>query len=518
MGLFKFLSVISFFTLVSRILGLIREMVIAAKFGASASTDALFVAFRIPNLLRKLFAEGAFAQAFVPILSEYREREGDERAKLLIGHVASLLSLLLLIVSIVGVLCAPYLVYVIATGFNDSADQAELTVNLIRLTFPYLFFISLTSLCSSVLNTWSRFAVPAFTPALLNISFIGSALYLTPFFDPPIMALGLAILMGGAAQLLFQIPFLLRLKLWPRFRWNPADPGVIQILKKMAPAVLGVSAAQISLVINTNIASRMQTGSVSWLTYADRLMELPVGLLGVAMGTVILPALSISVANSKKEEYQTTLDWGLTLMLVISIPSVLGLVVLSEPILMTLFMRDQFSFADVSMTKIAFWGYGVGLVPIVMVKLLAPVFYANKDTKAPVQIAIKAVFFTQLLNVFFLMFLPNHVKHAGLALAISGGAWLNAVMLITSLRRRGLFVVSNNWILVCRDCAVAAGAMTLTIAYVSFNIEWLHFASWGRAGLLLCVILLGVIIYILGLKVLGHRLKDLLVVKQPTQT
>ena len=515
MGLFKSLSVISFFTLVSRILGLVREMVVAAKFGASASTDALFVAFRIPNLLRRLFAEGAFAQAFVPILSEYREREGDERAKLLIGHVASLLSVLLLVISILGVLCAPYLVYVIATGFNDAGDQAELTTNLIRFTFPYLLFISLTSLFASVLNTWGRFAVPAFTPALLNISFIGSAIYLTPFFDPPIMALGLAILMGGAAQLLFQIPFLLRLKLWPKFHWNPTDPGVIQILKRMAPAVVGVSAAQISLVINTNIASRMQTGSVSWLTYADRLMELPVGLLGVAMATVILPALSVSVANSKKDEYQTTLDWGLTLMLVISIPSVLGLVALSEPILMTLFMRDQFSFADVSMTQVAFWGYGVGLVPIVMIKLLAPVFYANKDTKTPVQIAIKAVIFTQLLNIIFWFLLPDQVKHAGLALAISGGAWLNAVMLISGLRRRGLFLISNNWILVCRDCSVAAGVMTLIISYVSLNIEWLQFDSWGRAGLLLGLILLGLLVYIISLKALGRRLTELLEVKRP---
>ena len=329
------------------------------------------------------------------------------------------------------------------------------------------------------------------------------------------MALGLAILMGGAAQLLFQIPFLLRLKLWPKFHWNPTDPGVIQILKRMAPAVVGVSAAQISLVINTNIASRMQTGSVSWLTYADRLMELPVGLLGVAMATVILPALSVSVANSKKDEYQTTLDWGLTLMLVISIPSVLGLVALSEPILMTLFMRDQFSFADVSMTQVAFWGYGVGLVPIVMIKLLAPVFYANKDTKTPVQIAIKAVIFTQLLNIIFWFLLPDQVKHAGLALAISGGAWLNAVMLISGLRRRGLFLISNNWILVCRDCSVAAGVMTLIISYVSLNIEWLQFDSWGRAGLLLGLILLGLLVYILSLKAFGRRLTELLDVKRP---
>jgi putative peptidoglycan lipid II flippase len=510
MGLFKSLSVVSFFTLVSRLLGLVREMVLAAKFGASASTDALFVAFRIPNLLRRLFAEGAFAQAFVPILAEYRRSEGDERAKLLIAHVASLLSLLLLIISILGVLFAPYLVYVIATGFSESSGQAELTASLIRLTFPYLLFISLTSLFSSVLNTWGRFAVPAFTPALLNLSFILSALYLTPYFEPPIMALGLAILLGGIAQLAFQIPFLLRLKLWPKLKWRPNDPGVIRILRKMAPAVIGVSAAQISMVINTNIASRMQEGSVSWLTFADRLMELPVGLLGVAMGTVILPALSVSVADKKAEEYQSTLEWGLIVMLVISIPSVAGLIALSEPILITLFMRDQFSFDDVSMTQVAFWGYGIGLVPIVMIKLFAPVFYANKDTQTPVRIAIKAVIVTQLLNVIFWMLMPNHIKHAGLALAISGGAWLNAIMLVIELRRKGLFVLANKWVLVGRDCLIAAAIMTLVISFTAIKIDWLAYDSWERAGLLSGVILVGFTVYALGLRALGRKFKDIL--------
>ena len=510
MGLFKSLSVVSFFTLVSRLLGLVREMVLAAKFGASASTDALFVAFRIPNLLRRLFAEGAFAQAFVPILAEYRRSEGDERAKLLIAHVASLLSLLLLIISILGVLFAPYLVYVIATGFSESSGQAELTASLIRLTFPYLLFISLTSLFSSVLNTWGRFAVPAFTPALLNLSFILSALYLTPYFEPPIMALGLAILLGGIAQLAFQIPFLLRLKLWPKLKWRPNDPGVIRILRKMAPAVIGVSAAQISMVINTNIASRMQEGSVSWLTFADRLMELPVGLLGVAMGTVILPALSVSVADKKAEEYQATLEWGLIVMLVISIPSVAGLIALSEPILITLFMRDQFSFDDVSMTQVAFWGSGIGLVPIVMIKLFAPVFYANKDTQTPVRIAIKAVIVTQFLNVIFWMLMPNHIKHAGLALAISGGAWLNAIMLVIELRRKGLFVLANKWVLVGRDCLIAAAIMTLVISFTAIKIDWLAYDSWERAGLLSGVILVGFTVYALGLRALGRKFKDIL--------
>jgi putative peptidoglycan lipid II flippase len=457
-----------------------------------------------------LFAEGAFAQAFVPILAEYRRSEGDERAKLLIAHVASLLSLLLLIISILGVLFAPYLVYVIATGFSESSGQAELTASLIRLTFPYLLFISLTSLFSSVLNTWGRFAVPAFTPALLNLSFILSALYLTPYFEPPIMALGLAILLGGIAQLAFQIPFLLRLKLWPKLKWRPNDPGVIRILRKMAPAVIGVSAAQISMVINTNIASRMQEGSVSWLTFADRLMELPVGLLGVAMGTVILPALSVSVADKKAEEYQATLEWGLIVMLVISIPSVAGLIALSEPILITLFMRDQFSFDDVSMTQVAFWGYGIGLVPIVMIKLFAPVFYANKDTQTPVRIAIKAVIVTQLLNVIFWMLMPNHIKHAGLALAISGGAWLNAIMLVIELRRKGLFVLANKWVLVGRDCLIAAAIMTLVISFTAIKIDWLAYDSWERAGLLSGVILVGFAVYALGLRALGRKFKDIL--------
>ena len=510
MGLFKSLSVVSFFTLISRFLGLAREMVIAAKFGASGSTDALFVAFRIPNLLRRLFAEGAFAQAFVPILSEFREREGDERAKLLIAHVASLLSVLLVAISVLGVLCAPYLVYVIATGFNEPGTQAQLTANLIQFTFPYLLFVSLTSLFASVLNTWGRFAVPAFTPALLNISFILSAFYLTPFFDPPIMALGLAILLGGIAQLCFQIPFLIRLNLWPKFRWKPSDPGVLQILRKMAPAVLGVSAAQISLVINTNLASRMQVGSVSWLTYADRLMELPVGLLGVAMATVILPALSVSVAKNKAEDYQATLQWGLIIMLVVSLPSVAGLVVLSEPILMTLFMRDQFSLLDVSMTQVAFWGYGIGLVPIVMIKLLAPVFYANKDTKTPVRIAICAIIFTQILNFIFLMVLPEDIKHAGLAMAISGGAWLNAVALVIKLRSRGLFVDDNKWLVVLRDSMLATLLMSIVIFFAAREVDWLLQGAWERLGVLVAIIVLGVITYSCVLLIFGRRVGDFL--------
>jgi putative peptidoglycan lipid II flippase len=278
----------------------------------------------------------------------------------------------------------------------------------------------------------------------------------------------------------------------------------------MAPAVIGVSAAQISMVINTNIASRMQEGSVSWLTFADRLMELPVGLLGVAMGTVILPALSVSVADKKAEEYQATLEWGLIVMLVISIPSVAGLIALSEPILITLFMRDQFSFDDVSMTQVAFWGYGIGLVPIVMIKLFAPVFYANKDTQTPVRIAIKAVIVTQFLNVIFWMLMPNHIKHAGLALAISGGAWLNAIMLVIELRRKGLFVLANKWVLVGRDCLIAAAIMTLVISFTAIKIDWLAYDSWERAGLLSGVILVGFTVYALGLRALGRKFKDIL--------
>src|SRR5882724_4174053 len=311
MNLLKALATVSSMTLLSRILGFVRDAVIARTFGAGLYTDAFFVAFRLPNLLRRLFAEGAFSQAFVPILGEYRNTRTQDETRALVDHVATLLALALIVVSALGVVAAPWIIYFTAPGFAASPDKFQVTVELLRITFPYILFISLTSLAGGILNTWSRFSVPAFTPTLLNVSFIVSALWLAPYFDPPVLALAWAVFAGGLLQLGFQLPFLAKIGMLPRLRFDPKDPGVWRILKLMGPAVFGVSIGQISLLINTIFASFLVTGSVSWLYYADRLMEFPTGLLGVALGTILLPSLTRSFADKTGDEYSKLLDWGL---------------------------------------------------------------------------------------------------------------------------------------------------------------------------------------------------------------
>src|SRR5476651_2104600 len=321
MNLLKALAAVSSMTLLSRILGFVRDTVVARAFGAGFATDAFFVAFKIPNLLRRLFAEGAFAHAFVPILAEYKNRRGDADTRLLVDHVSGLLALALLVVTVIGVAAAPLIVYVSAPGFAASPDKFSLTIDLLRITFPYIFFISLVSLAGGILNTYSRFSVPALTPALLNLTFIAFALWAAPYFDPPVKALAWAVFCGGVLQLAFQVPFLLRLKLLPRFKLDFGDEGVWRVLKQMGPAVFGVSIGQISLLINTIFASFLVTGSVSWLYYADRLMEFPTGLLGVALGTILLPSLTKYYSSDATEQYSRLLDWGLRLTLLLALPA-----------------------------------------------------------------------------------------------------------------------------------------------------------------------------------------------------
>ncbi len=514
MSLIKSLSIVTGFTMISRILGLVREMVTASKFAATEATDALFVAFRIPNLLRRLFAEGAFAQAFVPIITEYKEKEGEARAKLLISHVASLLSLTLLIVSILGVVGAPYLIYLIASGFSTSGGQLQLTTDLLRITFPYILFVSLTSLSTSVLNVWGKFAVPAVTPALLNLSFILFALFLTNHFDPPIIALAVGIFVGGLAQLMFQIPFLWRLGLSVKLRWNPRDPGILQILRRMGPAIFGVSAAQISLVINTNIASHFRVGSVSWLNYADRLMELPIGLLAVAMTTVVLPSLSRAVSTDNVEEYTSVLTWGTRLLLLVSIPSIVGLIILAEPIIVTLLMRGEFSEYDVAMTEVAFWGYGFGLIALIMIKLFASIFYANKDTKTPVKIALVALIFTQALNFVFWFLFPYEYRHGGLALAISGGAWLNLGLLTWMLVRKKLFVPYQRLLISVGRSVIGVLVMGSLLGLASKQVDWYLLPEWQRGSYLGFLVVAGALIYVVTLKSVGQSFADLLRAKR----
>ncbi len=505
MNLLKALATVSSMTLVSRVLGLVRDVVIARVFGAGLATDAFFVAFRIPNLLRRLFAEGAFSQAFVPVLGEYRTVRGDSETKLLVDHVATLLVTILFVVSLLGVVAAPLIIYISAPGFSADADKFELTTALLRLTFPYILFISLTSLAGGILNTWSRFSIPAFTPTLLNLSFIVFALWLAPYFDPPVMALAWAVFCGGVLQLALQVPFLWRIRMLPRPAWRPRDEGVRRILRLMGPAVLGVSVAQVSLLINTIFASFLVTGSVTWLYYADRLMELPVGLLGVALGTVLLPNLSRRYADGAAEEYTQLLDWGLRLTVLLAAPCAVALAVLAVPILATLFKHGAFAANDVLMTRQALIAYSVGLVALVLIKILAPAFYARQNVRTPVKIALVTLLATQLMNLAFIWTL----KHAGLALAIALAAWVNAGLLYWKLRQHRIFTPLAGWPLFLLKVVLALVAMAAVLFWLAADSDfWLQSAAWPRIERLALVVIAGATSYFAVLWLSGFRLAD----------
>ncbi len=346
-SLLRSLATVSGMTLLSRILGFVRDFVIARAFGAGMMTDAFFVAFRLPNLLRRLFAEGAFSQAFVPLLAEYKTRRGEAETKRLVDRAATLLFVAVSLVAALGIIAAPALIYVSAPGFSADADKFALTVHLTRITFPYIAFMALVALAAGILNTWSRFALPAFTPVMLNVAMIAMALFAAPWFDPPVLALAWAVFLGGLLQLVIQLPALKRLGMLPRLDWSPTDPGVRRILTLMGPAVFGVSVSQISLLINTIFASFLPSGSVSWLYYADRLMEFPAGLLGAALGTILLPSLAKYHADARREEFSALLDWGLRLTLLLTLPAALALAILAVPLLATLFQHGAFAAADV---------------------------------------------------------------------------------------------------------------------------------------------------------------------------
>ncbi|HWU83935.1 MAG TPA: murein biosynthesis integral membrane protein MurJ, partial [Rhodocyclaceae bacterium] len=444
MNLLRALATVSSMTLLSRILGFVRDFVIARAFGASVATDAFVVAFRLPNLLRRLFAEGAFSQAFVPILAEYKNRRGDTETHQLVNRVATLLFLILLAVTLLGIVATPLLIYATAPGFSSDPDKFALTVALTRVTFPYILCMSLVALSAGILNTWNRFALPAFTPVLLNLSFIGMALFAAPYFDRPIMALGWAVVLGGLLQLALQLPGLRRIGLLPRWDYAPQDAGVRRILRLMAPAVLGVSISQVSLVINTIFASFLVTGSVSWLYYADRMMEFPSGLLGAALGTILLPSLSKLHADNRREEFSALLDWGMRLTLMLTLPAALALAMLAVPLLSTLFQHGAFNAHDVLQTRNALVAYSVGLTGLILVKVLAPGFYSRQDVRTPVKIGLLTLTATQLLNLLFIFGLQ--LAHAGLALSIGLAACLNAGLLLYGLIKRGAYRAQPGWL------------------------------------------------------------------------
>ncbi len=505
MNLLKALATISSMTLLSRILGFVRDTVIARAFGAGLMTDAFVVAFKLPNLLRRLFAEGAFSQAFVPILGEYKTRRGEQETRLLVDHVAAMLALVLFVVTLIGVIAAPIVIYISAPGFAADAHKFDVTVSMLRIVFPYIFFISLVAFSAGILNTYSRFSVPAFTPVLLNLSMIGGALWLTPYFDPPILALAWAVALGGLLQLAFQVPFLLKLNMLPRPRLDFHDPGVWRIFKLMGPAVFGVSIGQISLVINMIFASFLVTGSVSWLYYADRLMEFPTGLLGVALGTILLPSLSKHYAENANDAYSKLLDWGLRLTLLLALPAALALALLAVPLIATLLPYGKFTPHDLYMTREALMAYSLGLLGLIMVKVLAPGFYARQNIRTPVKIAVATLVVTQLMNLAFI----GPFKHAGLALSTGLAACFNAGLLLYHLRKGGIYAPQPGWWRFFAQLALALLAMGGALYWAMGDAQaWLHMRALDKVLHLSALVAIGASVYFLVLFSLGLRWQD----------
>jgi putative peptidoglycan lipid II flippase len=505
MNLLKAAASVSAMTLLSRITGFVRDTLLAIAFGAGFAMDAFVVAFRIPNLLRRLFAEGAFSQAFVPILGEYKQKQGHDATRALAARVLGSLSVALLVATVIGIVAAPLLVYASAWGFAKDADKFALTVTMLRICFPYILFISLTSFAAGILNTYGSFKAPAFTPVLLNLSFIGFALFASPHFERPILALAWAVFAGGILQLAFQIPFLLRIRMLPAPKWDPKDEGVLRVLKLMAPAALGVSVAQVSLVINTHIASWLGDGPVSWLYYADRLMEFPSALLGVALGTVLLPSLVKFHSNNDPEAYSRLLDWGMRLTLLLALPAAVGLALLAVPLVATLFWHGEFTRHDVLMTRAALVAYAIGLAGIILVKILAPGFYARQNIRTPVKVALATLAVTQLANLALVPWL----RHAGLAAAISVGACFNAAWLWHLTRRTGAWKPTPDWGAFLLKVMVALYMMGGVIWYgMGSESSWFAIPAATRALKLAAVVIGAMAAYFATLWLLGFRLRQ----------
>ncbi len=514
MSLLRAAATVSGLTLLSRITGLVRENVTASVFGASAFTDAFFVAFRLPNLLRRMFAEGAFSQAFVPILAASREsaeRAGGDAGlaatRLLVDRIATALFWSLVAVSALGVLAAPLLVWAIASGLRAQPEAFDAAIVMTRWMFPYILLVSMVALAAGILNTWRRFAVPAFTPVLLNLCFIGAALALSDRFDPPVYALAAGVVAGGIAQLAIQVPALLRIGMLPRIGLNLraafADPQTRRVLQLMAPAVLAVSAAQLSLLINTHIASRLAPGSVSWISYGDRLMEFPTALLGVALGTVLLPSLARARSGGDERRYSALLDWGLRLCVVAAVPCMIGLALMAEPLTALLFHYGRFTAHDVAMTRLAVGGYAIGLIGLIAVKVLAPGFYAQQDVRTPVRIALFVLAITQMLNLVTVPWLA----HAGLAVSISVGALANAGLLLIGLYRRRAWRPAPGWPKFLGQVSGAAALLAAGLAVAVPRFDWIGMQAQPleRVALVLALVAGGALAYGLALLALGAR-------------
>lgn len=497
-------------TMLSRVLGLARDILIASFAGATANADAFFIAFKVPQFLRRLFAEGAFSQAFVPVLSEYRSLKSFDDVKLLVDKVAACLGFSVFLVATLAVVAAPVVATLFAPGFVSDPAKFDLTVDLMRITFPYLFFITLTGFAGAVLNSFHYFAVPALTPIILNLWLIVAAVYGAQFFVEPVYALAFGVLLAGITQFLFQLPFLMKINLLPSPKLDYKDPGVIQVMTLMVPALFGVSVSQLNLLLDTVIASFLPTGSVSWLYYSDRLMELPLGVFAIAVSTVILPSLSRKHATLSKEEFSHTLDWGIRMILFISIPASVALFFLAEPILISLFQYGQLGAHDVHMSSLSLQAYSLGLLPMMLIKVLASGFYARKNTKTPVKVGIVAMVANMVFNL--MLAVPLHlylgIGFVGLALATGLSSLLNAGLLLFFLLRRGVFSFRASTLSLLLRILIASILMGLAIFFgLQEANAWSEMTWVGRITQLLIFVLGGLSVYLIVVGSLGLRLR-----------
>ncbi|VAW75070.1 Proposed peptidoglycan lipid II flippase MurJ [hydrothermal vent metagenome] len=515
--MFRSTAVVSAMTLLSRALGLVRDMVLA-RFGIGAGMDAFLVAFKIPNFTRRLFAEGAFSQAFVPVLSEYKTQREHGEVQALVDYVAGTLLGVLGLLVLVGVLASPALVTLFAPGFWDEPLKFDLTAYMLKFTFPYLLFMALVAFAAGILNSYGRFAAAAFTPVWLNVVLIAAALLIAPQLDEPMIAIAWGVFVAGFVQLLFLLPPLARLRLFPRPRWGTRDPGVKKILKLMVPGIIGSSVSQINLLFDTVLASFLITGSVSWLYFADRLVEFPLGIFGIALATVILPVLSRAHASGSNQQFSHILDAGLRWVLLIGLPAMVGLMLMARPVLSTLFEYDEFVSSDVDMTTLALLAYCVGLPGFMLTKVLVPAFFSRQDTVTPVKIAIRAMIANMVMNVLFvvpmvLFEIPG--AHAGLALATALAAYLNAALLFLALRRTGVFQPRPGWTRLLIQIVFAVMVMAVVVASGVPDVEkWADLDTFGRVTQVGLWVTAGAASYLLALRLAGVRLS---MFRKPTE-
>lgn len=506
-GLLRAGSIVSVMTLLSRILGFVRDQIIAILFGASVASDVFLVAWKIPNFMRKLFAEGAFAQAFVPVFSSYRETRSRKELLDLAAHVSGTMVIVLLIVATLGVMLAPLLILIFAPGFNQSTEQYELATHMLRITFPYLFFVSLLAYAGSVLNTFGRFAIPSLTPILLNICMIIAALWFSPYFDQPIVALAWGVLVAGIVQLAFQIPFLKQIGLLPRPRWGWKHSGVRRVLKLMGPVIFGSSVAQINILLDTIIASFLAVGSLSWLYYSDRMVQFPLGVLGVALATVILPRLSAEHASASQDDYQKTISWAIRLVLLVGLPACLGLLLLSTGVISTLFEYGKFTPHDTDMASYSLTAYALGLPAYMLVKVFLPAFFARQNTRTPVRIGIIAMVTNMVLNIALVLpmvFFNFVAPHTALALASTITAWQQALLLYRQLRLDGIYQLPDELTRFALRLLPALVIMIIIVMVLSPS-EWNTLAASQRALHLAAIIGCSIVGYVLGLLLIGVR-------------